>query len=168
MLARTFLRYRLRTLMIGVLALCVLLTWFANRPWRHYLAVKKTESLGGRVEYADANESWLAHSWPALFGRVSGVHLGGIYVSPDFAEFDNISTGATDENVAEVMAAFPHVTRLTLDYTLVTDDVVEILSPCDRLRWVSLSGTKVTHQGICASGLVCRIAMSISAKDKLR
>ncbi|MDC0935532.1 hypothetical protein OAS39_04535 [Pirellulales bacterium] len=140
-------RFRLRSLLAATLIVSALLAAQQSACFQQYQAVRRVEALGGRVTYSHELSGELSPWMPAMFGQVESVTLGGWYIAPSGEEFADITTSATDRDLARIVLALPSLRRLFLVGTSVTDDSVDSLKLLSQANVICLEGTKVTEAG---------------------
>lgn len=139
---RKWLQFRLRTLLIAILALSLPLSWFAvrlQRARRQREAVAAIEGLGGNVQY----ERPQGKQHP-LFLRLRDL------LGQDF--FDRVTLVYLQGNVTnadlEHLTALLDLERLILRSTQITDDGLKHLQAVVSLRFLELISTSITDVGL--------------------
>jgi hypothetical protein len=143
---RRWLRFSLRTLLVGVTLLCVALGFWVNGAQRQRRAVAAVWAIGSRVE--------VQYDYQA-----PGAAVEGELPAPDwlcrllgvdyFAEMTSvlIPTGSTDATAAH-MGGLPALVVLSLDGAAVSDAGLAHLSGLTRLRVLAFEDAQVTDAGL--------------------
>lgn len=140
-------RFGLRSLFAGILVFSALLAAQQSASFQQYRAVRRVEALGGRVTYSHELSGDSSPWIPAMFGQVERVTLGGWHVSPSGDEIADITSSTTDRDLAEIVFAIPHLRRLFLVDTSVSDKSVDTLKSLHQAEHVCLEGTRISDAG---------------------
>jgi hypothetical protein len=169
-------RFKLRTLLIAILGICLLLGWFASlrsSAKRQRRAVQAIEKAGGHVVYdyeydgegyAKQGASPPAPAWllallgddffadvvAVLYIKKNG-HEGAILHHlaelPDLKSVDLCGTNTTDHALGRI-GDLKHLERLLLNKTKVSDTLLPRVARLKRLQDLKLRGTLVTDVGL--------------------
>jgi hypothetical protein len=145
-------RYRLRTLLIVVGALCVWLGLRVNDVRRQRAAIAAIEQLGGTVYFHDQV------SFDSRGRRIIRPHAESLYprwwrlveervFSPKIAGVKLRDTTATDGDL-ELLKCLPHVRHLELGNTGISDHGLIVVGRLRELESLSLLGTSIGDGGI--------------------
>lgn len=167
--ARRRFRYSLRTLLLIMVAVCVVMGWFTARmkeARRQQAAVATIVSLSGLVIYDDQPDdlaaaptpspvpAWLRNLLGDDFFRTA-VHvvafndatMEAVPELPEIRRLDFVGSPATDAGLLHARA-LSRLEELNLSDTQITDAGLEHLKGLPRLRQLCLRGTSVTDKGV--------------------
>src|SRR5262245_11144674 len=145
-------RYGLRTLLIVMAAIGVWLGWRVNAARRQQAAVAAIQQLGGTVFYAhQIREDRLGRliaepDKPSPLPKLLRPVAERIF-PPAVASVSLRDTQATDRDL-EILKFFPHLQRLDLGNTRVTDDGLGIVGQLRELESVSAVGLTIGDRGV--------------------
>lgn len=137
-LQSVFLRrqFSLRSLLVLILIAATLFAWWRsieNSYEKQYEAASEIVNRGG---YCASRQSWIG----ILVGqkRFKDVwHISFEYYEPQLTNKD-----------LDVLSLFPHLTRLSLHTTRVTDEGLVQVAKCTQLEALSLEGLQITDAGL--------------------
>lgn len=132
--------------------------WFASQS--SWALNNKVERAGGAITKAQTAPSWIRNTFgegiASLFDSPKELFLreyvpeGILEHAAEVESFEWIvlnGTDATDEDLAP-LAGHPNLSGVRLDYTQVSDPTLKVLATLPKLKFLSLSLTKVTPQGL--------------------
>ena len=138
--------YSLRTLLLLILAACVLLGWISAYSARDRLAIAELAKQDGHVlyDYRPPN-SW--RSSPHLIRFLRGTNFGEGVVSGVHQIGFNPTIRVTDDGLKHI-AEFPETKILSLAEANITDEAMVYLARMRELRMLYLCRTNISDSGL--------------------
>jgi hypothetical protein len=142
---RRFLQFRLRTLLVLMLAIAAPLAWVSERRRKQDQAIATIERLGGRIQFR-----WKS-AWDNGAPRYS-MWLRRLVGDPWLAQSLFVSFSGPHCRVRDAdlacLADLPHLTGLALGNTRVSDPGMEHIAKLRGLETLGLDGTRVHDFGL--------------------
>lgn len=131
-------KYRLRTLLIGVTAFVIWLGWEAERMHRQRQANAVIYRVGGIVEYEDAFSRQVTKHIAKWLGRDAVENIMAVYLGGSAVKDDDLAC----------LQLLPRVREVVLTSSDVSDAGLPHLYRLSKLETVDVRFTKVTDAGV--------------------